>query len=76
MLCAIGSQFEEKPLLTVMISKNLVEDRNLNAGAMVREAAKLIKGGGGGAAHFATAGGKDASGLDAAVEKVIELAGL
>jgi alanyl-tRNA synthetase len=43
---------------------------------MVREAARLIKGGGGGAPHFATAGGKDADGLEAAVDKVIELAGL
>ena len=76
MLCAIGSQFEEKPLLTVMISKNLIESRGLNAGQMVREAARLIQGGGGGAAHFATAGGKKADGLEAAVEKVIELADL
>ena len=43
---------------------------------MVREAAKLIKGGGGGQPHFATAGGKDIDGLSAAVEKVIELANL
>ena len=76
MLCAIGSQFEEKPLLTVMISKNLIESRNLNAGQMVREAARLIQGGGGGAAHFATAGGKNVAGLEAAVEKVVELADL
>ena len=76
MLCVIGSQFEEKPLLTVMISKNLIESRGLNAGQMVREAARLIQGGGGGAAHFATAGGKKVDGLEAAVEKVIELADL
>lgn len=73
-LCVLGSTHEGKPLLTVMISKNLVEERSLNAGALVREAAKLIKGGGGGAPHFATAGGKDASGLEAAVDKVIALA--
>ena len=76
MLCVIGSQFEEKPLLTVMISKNLIESRGLNAGQMVREAARLIQGGGGGAAHFATAGGKKVDGLEAAVEKVLELADL
>ena len=46
----------------------------MHAGNLVREAAKLIKGGGGGAPHFATAGGKDASGLEAAVAKVVELA--
>ena len=73
---AIGTQNENKPLLTVMISKNLVEERGLHAGNIVREAAKLIKGGGGGAPHFATAGGKDVNGLEAAVDKIIELAEL
>ena len=57
-----------------MASKNLVQERGVHAGNLVREAAKLIKGGGGGAPHFATAGGKDASGLEAAVAKVVELA--
>ena len=74
MLCVLGTSHEGKPLLTVMISKNLIADKNLNAGNLVREAAKLIKGGGGGAPHFATAGGKDVEGLNAAVEKVVELA--
>lgn len=73
-LCVLGSTHEGKPLLTVMISKDLVAARQLNAGALVREAAKLIKGGGGGAPHFATAGGKDAAELEAAVKKVVELA--
>ena len=59
-----------------MISKNLIAAHGWNAGTLVREAARLIKGGGGGAPHFATAGGKDPEGLMAAVEKVIELAGL
>ena len=75
-LCVLGTTHETKPLLTVMLSKDLVQEQQLNAGALVREAAKLIKGGGGGAPHFATAGGKDANGLEAAVHKVIELAGL
>ena len=75
-LCVLGSTHDGKPLLTVMISKDVVADRKLNAGQLVREAAKLIKGGGGGAPHFATAGGKDASGLEEAVQKVISLAGL
>ncbi len=75
-LCVLGSSHEGKPLLTVMISKNLIASRQYNAGAMVREAARLIKGGGGGAPHFATAGGKDVSGLEAAVQKVVEIAGL
>ncbi len=74
--CVYGSKFEDKPLLTVMISKDLIQGRGLNAGQLVREAAKLIQGGGGGAPHFATAGGKNVAGLDAAVGKVLELAGL
>ena len=73
-LCVLGSTHEGKPLLTVMISKDLVQSRKLNAGQLVREAAKLIKGGGGGAPHFATAGGKDANGLEDAVKKIIETA--
>ncbi|MBR1711947.1 MAG: alanine--tRNA ligase [Alloprevotella sp.] len=76
MLCVIGSQHEGKPLLTVMISRNLCEGRGLNAGQLVREAARAIKGGGGGAPHFATAGGKDAAGLGEAVNQVVALAGL
>jgi len=76
LFCVLGSTHEGKPLLTVMISKNLIEQKQLHAGQLVREAAKLIKGGGGGAPHFATAGGKDASGLEAAVNKVLELAGV
>ena len=76
LVCVIGSHFEEKPLLTVMISKNLVESRGLHAGNLVREAARMIKGGGGGAPHFATAGGKDVDGLQAAVDQVVEIAGL
>lgn len=74
-LCVFGSKFDDKPLITVMISKDLVSGRGLNAGQLVREAAKLIQGGGGGAPHFATAGGKNTAGLAAAVDKVVELAG-
>lgn len=76
MLCVVGSTFDGRPTLSVMISEDLVKERGLNAGKMVREAAKLIKGGGGGQPHFATAGGKDIDGLSAAVDKVIELANL
>ena len=76
MLCVVGSTFDGRPTLSVMISEDLVKEHELNAGQMVREAAKLIKGGGGGQPHFATAGGKDIDGLSAAVDKVIELANL
>ena len=70
-----GTVDAQKPLLTVMLSDNLVAG-GLNAGKLVKDAAKLIQGGGGGQAHFATAGGKNADGLHAAVDKVIELAGI
>ena len=70
----IGSVFENKPLLTVTMSEDQVK-AGLNAGQLVREAAKLIQGAGGGQPHFATAGGKNPDGLNAAVDKVVELAG-
>jgi alanyl-tRNA synthetase len=75
-LCVIGSKFQDKPMLTVMMSDDMVSDQGLNAGQMVREAAKLIQGGGGGQPHFAQAGGKNTEGLSAAVDKVIALANL
>ena len=67
MLFVAGTVDNEKPLLTVMASDNLVKD-GINAGQIVREAAKLIQGGGGGQPHFATAGGKNTDGLNAAIE--------
>ncbi len=76
MICAIGTTYENRPTLSVMISDDLVKEHDLNAGKIVREAAKLIQGGGGGQPHFAMAGGKNADGLSAAVDKVIELANL
>ena len=75
MLFVAGTQMDGKPMLTVMISDNLVKG-GMNAGKMVKEAAKLIQGGGGGQPHFATAGGKNVDGLSIAIDKVIELAGL
>ena len=74
LVCVLGTIQEGKPMLNVMLSDDMVKDYGLNAGQLVREAAKLIKGGGGGQPHFASAGGKDKDGLSAAVDKVIALA--
>ena len=76
LLCVLGTTYNDKPQLTIMLSDDVITDHGLNAGQMVREAAKLIQGGGGGQPHFAQAGGKNADGLSAAVDKVIELAKL
>ena len=73
LVCVIGSVHNDKPMLSVMFSEDMVKDHSLNAGKIVREAAKLIKGGGGGQPHYAQAGGKDKNGLTAAIDKVIEL---
>ena len=76
LLAVIGSVDQDKPMLSVAMSDDLVKEHKLNAGQMVREAAKLIQGGGGGQPHFAQAGGKNKDGLSAAVDKVVELAQL
>jgi alanyl-tRNA synthetase len=74
MIFVAGTYAGQKPMLTVMVAENLVKE-GIHAGKIIREAAKLIKGGGGGQPHFATAGGKDVEGLVAAIDKVVELAG-
>ncbi len=70
-----GASLGGKPNLTLYISKELVESHDLNAGQIIREIAKEIKGGGGGQPFFATAGGKDVSGIERAVEKAKEVIG-
>ncbi|MBO4450893.1 MAG: alanine--tRNA ligase [Bacteroidaceae bacterium] len=75
MLVVIACASAGKPTLTVGLSDDLVKEGK-NAGQLVREAAKLMQGGGGGQPHFATAGGKNPDGMKAAVDKVIELANL
>ena len=72
LMVAIGSVSGGRPTLTVAFSDDLVK-QGKNAGQIVREAGKLIQGGGGGQAHFATAGGKNADGLKDAVDKVVKL---
>ncbi|KQB38849.1 alanine--tRNA ligase [Flavobacterium sp. L1I52] len=63
---------EDKPMLTCYISKELVAEKNLNAGQVVRELGKFIQGGGGGQPFFATAGGKNAAGIPEALAKAVE----
>ena len=70
-----GIKDGEKCALMVMLSEKLVSE-GLNAGKLVKEAAKLIQGGGGGQPHFATAGGKNVAGLGEAVEHILDAAGL
>ena len=72
-LVVIGGFSEGKPSLTVSLSEDLTKEGK-NAGQMVREAGRLIQGGGGGQPHFAQAGGKNPDGLKAAVDKVVEMA--
>ncbi len=68
-IVVIGSEEAGKPMLTVSVSEDLTS--RFNAGQMVREAAKLIQGGGGGQPHFATAGGKSPDGLHQAVDAIL-----
>ncbi|MBQ0095950.1 MAG: alanine--tRNA ligase [Bacteroidetes bacterium] len=70
LLVVIGSQDGGKPMITVSVSEDLTA--KFNAGQLVREAAKLIQGGGGGQPHYATAGGKNPDGLAAAVASILE----
>jgi len=64
----LGAENEGKATLTVLISKNVTSDKNLNAGQIVKELGKHIQGGGGGQPHFATAGGKKPAGIQDALE--------
>jgi alanyl-tRNA synthetase len=68
----LGANVNDKPQLMINISKSLTETTDLNAGKLIREIATHIKGGGGGQPFFASAGGKDTSGLQAAIDAAKE----
>jgi len=65
----LAAEIDSKPTLTVMLTENLVKEKGLDAGKIIRELAKEIQGGGGGQPFYATAGGKDAGGLQKALDK-------
>ena len=69
----LTSDINEKPLISLMITEDLVEEMQWNAGQLIRDFSKLIKGGGGGQTFFATAGGSDVKGLTLIKEKAISL---
>ena len=69
LFCVLGCVLNEKPMLSVIISDNLVKENGLHAGNIIKDLAKEIKGGGGGQPFYATAGGNDINGLQAAIEK-------
>ncbi|MBR4087768.1 MAG: alanine--tRNA ligase, partial [Bacteroidales bacterium] len=68
-----ATHHEEKPTLTLMYTDDLVA-KGMHAGKDIREAAKLINGGGGGQPFLATAGGKNIDGLAEAFDKLVEIA--
>ncbi len=67
-----GAESNGKAILTCYVSKEIVTEKKLNAGTIIRELGKYIQGGGGGQPFFATAGGKKPSGIEEAFEKAIE----
>ena len=67
----IGAIANEKPSITIMISDNLVKEKSLHAGNIVKEIAKEINGGGGGQAFYAMAGGSKVNGLENAIKKAL-----
>ena len=73
LILVIGGNVDDKPNLTVMLSDNLVEENDLNAVDVIRSVSSHIKGGGGGQSFYATAGGKDLSGLSEAVQAAKKL---
>ena len=75
LVLVLATEINQKPNIAVLIADNLVADKQLHAGNLVRELAKEINGGGGGQAFFATAGGTDCTGIERALSKVRQIFG-
>ena len=73
LVAVLGAESNGKALLTIIISREVADEGKINAGQMIRQVAQHIKGGGGGQPHFATAGGKNPEGLEAAIAAAREL---
>ena len=74
LLCLIlGAEIEGKAHLAIMLSDLAIKNYGLNASTLIREVSKEIQGGGGGQPFFATAGGKNPEGIDAALKKAREI---
>lgn len=71
-LIALGGKNGNKVTLTIALTKDLIEEKGLDAGKIIRSVSKEIQGGGGGQAHFATAGGKNPDGLEKAYQLIKE----
>jgi len=69
----VGTNNKGKAFISIAISENLIKNQGLNAGNLVREISKEIQGGGGGQAHYASAGGKNPNGIHKAIEKAKEI---
>ena len=68
----IGGKDDGKCTLSIIASDSIVKNKDINAGAIIREVSKHIQGGGGGQPNFATAGGKNAAGLEQAIAEIKE----
>ena len=70
LLLVLAAETEAKPIITIMVSDDLVQSNKLSAKALINEISPLIKGAGGGQEHFATAGGSNPKGIQEALGKI------
>jgi len=69
----LGAEIDGKAIISIMLSENLVDEKQLNAGKIIKEISSAIKGGGGGQAFYATAGGKNPDGIQKAIDMAVGL---